>query len=102
MRRRTSHAPAARQPTSVISDHMRRTRLAFGLFGLGLALLAACGGPPPPAAPPTVNAPSPTSVPPTVVEPPTLVLPTPSPTALGRQSDDPTAVVVFADSSLGA
>jgi molybdate transport system substrate-binding protein len=67
-----------------------------------VAYVVACAGPPPPAVPTSAVAAIPTSVPPIVAVQPTLAVPLPSPTPIGRESDDPTAVVVFADSSLGA
>jgi molybdate transport system substrate-binding protein len=76
-------------------------RQAIVLSSLGWALLVACAGPPPPAAPTSTLATNPTLVRSSATAPPTVPVPTPSPTPPGRESNDPTAVVVFADSSLG-
>ncbi|MCA1647531.1 MAG: molybdate ABC transporter substrate-binding protein [Chloroflexi bacterium] len=82
---------------------MPRQWLAVALASLyGVVLVACSPSPQPPAAPTRSTAQSPTQVQPTFELPSTEVLPRPSPTALGRQSDDPSAVVVFADSALGA
>jgi molybdate transport system substrate-binding protein len=73
----------------------------MALAVLALTLLLACAGPPPPSSPrvtPPPEVSSPTSPPVLAALPPE---PTATPVGLGRQTNDPTAVVVFAPSAMG-
>jgi molybdate transport system substrate-binding protein len=85
----------------------RGPRATLGLACLGAALLAALGvacAPSPELSSPRVTPPpEPTTLAVTEAAPTLAALPaaSPTPAELGRQSDDPTAVVVFASSPVG-
>src|SRR5690242_18971307 len=81
-------------------------RAAFLLAALTAAAIVACAAPPAPQSPPTpvttpAPAPTPTNLPLDDIGTLVPVAP-PSPTVVRRQTQDPTAVVVFAASTFGA
>src|SRR5690348_13230772 len=79
---------------------MLRRAVRVAILVSGLVVLAACAPAPRPSSPRVTPPPetSPTSPP---LVPTVVVLPTPTPAPLGRQTQDPTAVVVFAPSLFG-
>jgi molybdate transport system substrate-binding protein len=77
--------------------------VALGLACLGAAVIAACAAAPQLSSPrvtppPEATSPAPTEAAPTLAPQPAA---SPTPAGLARQTDDPTAVVVFAASSFG-